>query len=268
MNARQQRIVERLRHAREVSVRDLAKALQAAPVTIRRDLARLARAGALVRTHGGAMRAQVGVAAFAFRERAERRAAQKAAIARAVAGALRPDMTLALDTGTTTLAAARALAGIPRLRVLTNSLAIASALHACDSMDLVLLGGQARRHSPDLAGPLTEDNLRQFRVDVAILGADALDRDGLFTDDPGIARIARAMIACAREVWLAADSSKFGRRAFVKYADWSAVARVVTDSGLPRAWRAWLGRRVGNVLVAPLGRGPDLRENRIPEGPQ
>ena len=37
-----------------------------------------------------------------------------------------------------------------------------------------------RKRSPDLSGPLTEENLKRFRVDVAVIGADAVLAASIF----------------------------------------------------------------------------------------
>lgn len=251
MIARHQQILELLQQQREVSVQALAARFGVSPLTIRRDLDTLEREGAVTRTHGGAVFSPASVIEFAFRQRAQDHTAEKVAIARYVASLVPPGMTLVLDTGTTTLEVARALVGVPRLRVLTSSLAIAAALHTCTNLDLVLLGGNARHHSPDLSGPLTEDNLLQFQTEMAIIGADAVGREGLYTSDLGIARISRAMIACARETWLVVDSSKFTRRSFVKFADWSAITHLVTDEGLAEVDREWLSETPCQVHVVP-----------------
>jgi len=44
----------------------------------------------------------------------------------------------------------------------------------------------------------------------------------------------RAMVACAKEVIVVADASKFGRVAFATVAGLDAVKRVITDSSLRR----------------------------------
>ncbi len=240
MNARHQQIIEQLRVQREVTVPALAAQFQVSSLTIRRDLDTLAREGLLTRTHGGAVLSQSSVIAFAFLDRAQDRTAEKVAIAKHLASVVQPGMTIVLDTGTTTLEVARAIAGISRLRVLTSSLAIASALYAYENIDLVLLGGSVRHRNPDLSGPLTEENLKQFQTELAILGADAVSPEGLYTSDLGIARISQAMMACARERWLVVDSSKFTRRSFVKFADWSAITHLVTDNGVAETDREWL----------------------------
>lgn len=250
MNPRQRLILEQLQGGRELSVGELARQFGVSPITIRRDLDALAREGPVTRTHGGAILSRAGVIEFSFRERAQECIEQKQAIARHMAGVVQPGMTVVLDTGTTTLEVARAIAGTSRLCVITSSLAIASALQAHDNLDLILLGGNVRQESPDLTGPLTEDNLRRFRPDLAILGADAVDRGGAYTSDLGVAAISRAMIDGAGETWLVADSSKFARRALVQFADWTQIDHLVTDAGLGRKDRKWAGKAIPDLRVA------------------
>lgn len=231
----------------DVTVAALAAECGVDLVTIRRDLAELEERGVLRRVRGGATASRGGQVAFAFAQAQQTHTRAKKAIAVAVARRLQPGMSVSLDTGTTTLAVARQLARTPNLRVLTSSLAIASVLYPHDNIELVLLGGMARRGSPDLFGALTEENVRGFRVNLAILGADAVSPDGLFTTDACIARVSQAMIAGADEAILVADSSKFGRSAFVRFAGWDKIAWVVTDDRIAPDARAWLQKAAGSV---------------------
>jgi DeoR/GlpR family transcriptional regulator of sugar metabolism len=247
-SSRLRRILDLLAARPEVSVADLAARFQVTPMTVRRDLAALEKQGRVTRTHGGAILAAPAVARFAFRERQQTHLPEKRAIARAAATQVMSGTTVILDTGTTTLEVAEALAGIPGLRVLTSSLAIASALFAHEEMELVLLGGTVSRGSPDLCGPLTEQNLAAFRADVAFIGADGVDRHGLYTRSQAIASVSRAMLAGAARTILVADSSKFGRNAFVRFADWKKVDGVIVDDGLAAGVRRWLRKAVKDVV--------------------
>jgi DeoR/GlpR family transcriptional regulator of sugar metabolism len=250
MNTRQTTILDLLASQGEVGVQDLAQRLDVSVMTVRRDLTQLKRDGHLTRTHGGAVLSHAGVIEFAFLEQSKVRAAEKAAIAKAVAAMVRPGMTVTLDTGTTTLEVARAFAGIRPLTVLTSSLAIASALYAHDHIELVLLGGTTRKGSPDLSGWLTEENLKRFRVDLAVLGADGADADGAYTTGVSVARVSQAMIAGAKSTVLALDHTKLGKAAFVRFAEWGDFGHVVTDAGAPGAAREWLGKAVKQVTYA------------------
>jgi len=240
MNSRQQKILDLLREHHEVSVHALSADFGVSAMTVRRDLEQLERARLATRTHGGAISSRSAVIEFAFLARNLERLAEKRAIAREMALRVRAGTTLVLDTGTTTLEVARELTRTADLRVLTTSLAIASVLFAHEQISLTLLGGAVRHDSPDLIGPLTEENLRRFRPDLAIVGADAACEDGLYTATLDIARITGAMIEGARETWLVADSRKFSRRSFVRFASWDRVPHLVTDTGLPPEAREWL----------------------------
>ena len=252
-NKRHDQILEIVAREGEVSVDILATRFGVSVMTIRRDLAHLAHTGRLSRTHGGAVPSRAGVIEFSFHEKENRRALQKRAIASKVAAMISPGMAVALDTGTTTLEIARALSGTSGVTVLTTSLAIASVLYANENIELVLLGGNVRKNSPDLMGPLTEDNLKRFRIHLAVLGADAVTRDGIFTTDIGISRISRAMAGNADNVVLAADSTKFTQTAFVKCVSLQEIDRLVTDDGCSEDIRAWLEEAIGEVIYVSTG---------------
>lgn len=241
MNTRHQAILEALQEGREARVAELARRLAVAPMTIRRDLAELAAEGRLVRTHGGAAAARPSVVEFAFLEKSRECGAEKRAIAEVAAGRVGPGQTVVLDTGTTTLEVARRLRDRAGLTILTTSLAIAAALFG-GQPELILLGGAVRRGSPDLAGPLAEENLRGFKVDLAILGADGVAPDGPRTSDLAVARLSRAMLETAGRAMLVADHRKFQQRALVRIAPWDRFHEVVTDGGLAREARRWLAR--------------------------
>jgi DeoR/GlpR family transcriptional regulator of sugar metabolism len=245
--ARRRAILAELSAGQEVAVPQMAQRLGVSEMTIRRDLNRLHGDGGVQRTHGGAVMSRAGIVEFAFVERGRANAAAKRAIAAEVAKLIEPGMSVCLDTGTTALEVAKAIAGVERLRVLTSSLPIASALYARDNIELILLGGLARRGSPDLSGWLTEKNLKEFQPDVAVLGADAVGPRGAFTTDPAVARVSAAMTSCARLRVLAVDSSKFSRTALVRYAQWSNIDRLVTDDAVIAADRRWLKKAVAHV---------------------
>lgn len=259
--ARQQHILDRLESRGEVTVESLSVAHAVSEMTIRRDLDALAAAGRLRRVHGGAVAVgQGGSIAFSFPAMADDEASAKTAVAREVLDLVEPRMTLSLDTGTTTLAVARALAEHTpktsrRLTVLTTSLAIAAVLQTGEDIETVLLGGRVRRHNPDLTGPLTEDNLQRFSVDLAIMGADAITREGTYTTDLDVSRVTAAMAARARRVVLVADSTKIGRTAFHRCQALAQVDVLITDQRCPAAERVWLEDAIAEVRYVDVGRG-------------
>jgi len=216
----------------EVSVSDLAAHFAVTHMTIRRDLELLEAQDLVVRTHGGALMSRPAVVEFAFTERSRTNLAQKRAIGLHCASYVKPGMRLIMDTGTTTLEVARAISGLRNITVLTSSLPIAAALYHVDDINVILLGGTVRKSEPNLSGPLTEDNLKRFHADLAILGADALCTAGAYTTDLEVANVSRCMIEAAAESILVADSEKFRRDSFVKFAEWQEISRLITDPAI------------------------------------
>ncbi|MCL4217579.1 MAG: DeoR/GlpR family DNA-binding transcription regulator [Candidatus Hydrogenedentes bacterium] len=252
---RQAKIVDLLARNGEVSVIGLSERFHVTAMTIRRDLEALERSNALMRTHGGAILTQKSVAEFAFLERNRACLPEKQAIAREAATLVKPGMAIVLDTGTTTLEVAKAIQHMEGIKVLTSSLAIASILHTRENIELVLLGGNVRKNSPDLSGPLTEENLRQFRAALAILGADAADKRGAYASDLSVARVSKAMMAAADDTLLVVDSRKFSRSSFVRFADWKSFHYVVTDRGIARADEHWCKKSVKNFRCVQANNG-------------
>ena len=252
---RRQRILERLNAEGECPVARLSEALAVSQMTVRRDLDALAREGRITRTHGGAAPAARVTFDFQFLARGEAHREAKDAIAQAAAALAGAGESVVLDSGTTTLAVARALRTRPVKTVITTSLPIASELQYVAGLELVLLGGTLRRESPDLAGSLTEANVEGLRADVAFLGADAVDAAGTASSASlALARLIAKLAAAARRVYIVADSSKLGRSALARIGslrDWSGL---ITDGGAAPGVLATL-RKAGVTVILPEGGG-------------
>ena len=81
-----------------------------------------------------------------------------------------------------------------------------------------------------VVGQASVDFINQFKVDFALVGISGIDEDGSLLDfDYQEVRVSQAIIANARQVILAADSSKFGRNAMVRLGSISLIDCLVTD---------------------------------------
>jgi DeoR family glycerol-3-phosphate regulon repressor len=206
-------MAERVARSGRCTVDELARAFDVSVETVRRDLSRLAADGFVQKIHGAAVHARLAEEG-SFRERMAEDAAAKRAIAEALPAQVSPGETVFMDTGSTTLAAARALASVPQLTVITNSCAVAEALAPAPEGRVFLLGGAFRAANGQTVGPLTVEDVGRFRADAAILTVSGLDAEaGAMDADVEEAAVARAMIAAARRTIVLAASSKFGRRA-------------------------------------------------------
>jgi DeoR family glycerol-3-phosphate regulon repressor len=233
LSDRQQQIVERARATGRVTVEDLAARFGVTAQTIRRDLGALCAAQLLRRTHGGATMAS-GVANMAYAERSRIASTGKDAIGRLCAEAIPDDCALFVNIGTTTEAVARALAVRRNLMVITNNLNVANILAQHGDCEVIVAGGVLRRSDAGLIGEATVDFIRQFKVDIAIVGASAIDQDGALLDyDYREVKVAQAIISNARRSYLVADASKFTRSAPVRIARITDLDAFFTDAPPP-----------------------------------
>jgi DeoR family glycerol-3-phosphate regulon repressor len=137
--------------------------------------------------------------------------------------------SLFINIGTTTEFIARALLNHAQLKVITNNLHVASILSAKDDFDVLVAGGKVRRDG-GVVGQASVDFIDQFKVDFAVVGISGIDEDGSLLDfDYQEVRVSQSIIGNARQVILAADSSKFGRNAMVRLGSISLVDCLVTD---------------------------------------
>ena len=119
---RQEQILELVLANGGARVSDLVEQLGVSDMTVRRDIAFLARRGLVARVHGGAT--AVGGRSTdepGFAAKSAMQTEEKAAIAVAAASLVRPGDSVALSAGTTTYAVALELRGVPDLTVVTNS---------------------------------------------------------------------------------------------------------------------------------------------------
>lgn len=231
--------VERLDRIREllkahpaVRVEELCAELHVSPATVRRDLNVLHRHGQLRKVHGGAVSIEGRLAEPIFDDKAAEAAPQKRAIAQAALAHIKPNDCIYLDGGSTVLSLAELLATMHPLTVVTNSLRVAMAL-ASASPRIILIGGDLRRLSQTFVGPLTQPMIDQLHVDKAFMGTLGLSlEEGMTTTDPAEAFTKRLVMQRATQVFLLADSRKFGKVAFAQVGSLQQVDMLITDEHL------------------------------------
>ncbi|MDE2146974.1 MAG: DeoR/GlpR transcriptional regulator [Burkholderiales bacterium] len=238
-NPRQAELLEEVQRQGSASVDALAERFGVTLQTVRRDVKLLAEAGLLARFHGGVRLPRSTTENIAYRQRQQLNLAAKQAIAREIARAVPAGCSLILNIGTTTEAVARELLQHKGLRVITNNLNVAAILSDNPDCELIVAGGVVRSRDRGIVGEATVDFIRQFRVDIGLIGISGIEADGSLRDfDFREVKVTRAIIENSREVWLAADHSKFNRPAMVEVAQVGQVDRLYTDLPPPPPFAA------------------------------
>jgi DeoR family glycerol-3-phosphate regulon repressor len=232
-NPRQTRLLEEVRVHGSASIEALATQLDVTLQTVRRDVQRLSEAGLVARFHGGVRLPQSTTENIAYRQRQALNAQEKTQIAKAIASRVPNDCSLFLNIGTTIEAVARELAQHSGLSIITNNLNVATIMSDYANCEVIVTGGVVRGLDRGIIGEMTVEFIRQFKVDIGLIGISGIETDGTLRDfDYREVQVARAIIQHSREVWVAADHSKFNRPAMVQVAQLKDIDMLFTDRPL------------------------------------
>jgi DeoR family transcriptional regulator, aga operon transcriptional repressor len=220
----------------KVTIHDVVKRFGVSAVTARGDLDALSESGALVRSHGGAIRPLTAAPEHPLKVREGMHQDEKVRIARAAAQLIQSLQTVILCTGSTAAELANQIRRNQpeNITVITYALSIATKLADLPSVSLVMLGGFLRQPSTAFVGPHAEHMMQSLHADHCFLSTVGLNVDvGLTTLDIMEAQLNRKMIESATQITVLADSSKFRHRSLSLICDFQSVHRVITDSAAP-----------------------------------
>lgn len=250
---RQERVLARLRaESREWHVDEIASYLDVSSITVRRDLAALAREGRVLRTHGGCLYAGRMAQEAAYHSRVSLNFGMKRAIGRQAVAQIMPNETILIDDGSTCFHVAAMLNRQVALSLYTNSMPVVAEVAGAPAIRVTLLGGcydAARQH---LGGPLTEWALERLQFDRVFLGIDAIDADGrCLVQTEELARTAQAMLRRGRRKILLADHTKCAAQGRVACGSLSDFDEWITTPGLDPQLGSAL-RRLTHITTSEL----------------
>jgi DeoR/GlpR family transcriptional regulator of sugar metabolism len=271
--ARQNDIVALLRRQGFTATQDLARALGVSVTTIYRDLTELEDDGLVRKEYGGASlrpAATDGID-FDYRWRRQEHPLEKQAIARHAVDLVEPGDTLTLDSSTTCIAFAQALAraALRDLTIITNSARIVLALQDRPENRLICTGGTYLARHDTLVGEPAEGFLAAVTANKAFISAYGVTPQACTDSDPADVRVKRLMLARARTKILLADHSKFGRTTTFTVIAPAQLDLVVTDALAPEEALApmrALGVSVRAAQAAADGADAAERPERVLQG--
>lgn len=233
---RQRRILELLRVGGSLRTIDAAEALEVSDETIRKDFEILEKRGALVRSHGGAIRPAGMLGELGFLERRAMQREEKLAIARLAIEHIEPNQIIFLDASSTALTLAECLPNVP-LTILTNALSVLTALAERPQFELMSTGGLFDAKSRSFIGLTAEKSLQRYHIHRAFLSGRGLDIvRGASESNSQQAAFKERVVASAEQVVFLADHTKLGSKASFFFADVTALHCVISDGSANRNW--------------------------------
>ena len=232
---RHEKILQMLKDKKRVEVQELSELFEVSEDTIRRDLRIMEQKGKVHRTYGGAILPDKVNSYENFIVRENIQNDVKQSIASLAQSFIQERDTLLLDGSTTVSKIVPLLSGYKNLTVITNSITIAyDILHQCPNINLHIIGGIVRN---DIGNSISIESLKDIEklyVDKVFLSACSISLKGELTT-PIIedAHVKKAMLNAGREVYILADSSKFGQKSLMEFGKIKPEYTIISDSDLP-----------------------------------
>ncbi|WP_299648831.1 DeoR/GlpR family DNA-binding transcription regulator [uncultured Tateyamaria sp.] len=226
---RRRQILLELKLRPHVRISELAQRFNVSTETVRRDFDALSGEGLIARAHGGASAPSQGHYPN-LDERANSRIDERERIGRRAAKLVREGETVMIDSGSTTIEMARALAylGTP-CTVITNSIPVAMTL-GHGAPEVLLCPGEYLAAESAVIGTETLEFLSRFNVDRCVIGSSGFSTEGPSESVRGFAAVKRMMLQRAEYRHLLIDSQKFGRKGLAHVGDLTGLQSIVVDS--------------------------------------
>lgn len=132
--------------------------------------------------------------------------------------------------------------------IMTNSLSNAETLGSVTRV--MLTGGEFRPHRRDLAGFISEKNIRSAHFSKSFIGVDGMDLvDGLMALDIDTANMDHLVAEQSEKSYILADHTKFEKQSFVVFQRFLSSHTVITDSGVDERYRRLAQESGVNMIV-------------------
>lgn len=247
---RQTQILTLLAQQGSISVAEIVEQFSISEATARRDLETLAGEGKLQRVHGGAVSLRQAPPEPPMLQRESWQSDEKQRIGQAAANLIADGETIFLGSGTTVLEVARHLKTRKGLTVITNSLPVMNLFSNLPDITIIALGGILRMSELSFIGHITEESMRDLRVDKVIIGIHAISLEhGLTNDYLPETMTDRAILQMGQKVFVVADHSKFDTVSIVHVAPVEKVHTIITDTHVSKEFIESLRARNVQVLL-------------------
>ncbi len=217
-----------------VKTSDLSSMFNVSEMTILRDLSSLEDQGLLKRVYGGAVTFKKSTTELSIDLRKQLNAAEKNIIAQKALKLISDGDSIFLDSSTTALALAKKLSTRSGLTVITNGLEIINEIKDEPGINTLCPGGQLQENTHSFIGSATENFLRDYFADKAVISASGISLESGITVENSIqAAIKKIMLKNALSRVVLVDSSKFDVVRLAKVCAIEDINIIVTDTRPP-----------------------------------
>lgn len=233
---RLQKIVDIIQIEKKVYVSELSQKFEVTEETIRRDLEKLDKEGIVTRTYGGAIINRYNNEDLPFSTRTSLNIELKQSIVSKIHHLIKDGDKLMVDPSSTTFELVKTLYEKQNLTLITNSVKILNEF-GDSHHQIISTGGDLRRKSLSLVGPVAQATVKRYNADVNIFSCKGISLEkGVTESNEPEAELKKVMLKNSRTNILLVDHTKFDKVAFVKLFDISNINVLVTDQKPSNEW--------------------------------
>lgn len=229
---RQKKIIDLLMIKKVAKITELTAELNISIDTLRRDINLLTKQGKVEKIYGGIKLVELKFGESAMEERMVSHLKEKESIAKKCSEYVNDGDCIYIDSGSTTYQIAKYIKDKRNLTVVTNSIPVITEL-LDSNVELIIIGGKIRKNEQSVVTFEYLFNFNELNILKAFVCTSGITFEKGISDyslEEALTR--KKMIELSKEVFVAADSTKFGKDVTVGISSLDKIDYIVTDQNI------------------------------------
>ncbi|MFJ5624511.1 DeoR/GlpR family DNA-binding transcription regulator [Peribacillus loiseleuriae] len=229
---RQQKIIDLLMVKKVLKISELTEELKVSVDTLRRDLNLLTKQGKIEKIYGGVKLIEARFGESTIDERMVSHIDEKEVIAQKCSELIYDGDCIFIDSGSTTYQIAKYIKNKKKLTVVTNSIPVVLELINSD-VELIIIGGKVRHNEQSVVAYDYLFNFSELNIVKAFICTSGITIEkGISDYNLEEANTRKKMIELSKEIYVAADSTKFGKDVTIGIASLDKIHYIITDQNV------------------------------------
>lgn len=247
---RQKKIIELLMIKKVLKLSELTEELHVSIDTLRRDLNLLTKQGKIEKIYGGVKIIESNFGESAIHERMVSHLEEKESIAKTCSEWINDGDCIFIDSGSTTYQIARYIKNKRNLTVVTNSIPVITELMNSD-LELIIIGGKIRKNEQSVVTFDYLFNFNELNILKAFICTSGITLERGISDyniEEALTR--KKIIEQSKEIYVAADSTKFGKDVTIAIAPLEQINYIITDQNANKDLINQFKKTSTNLIIA------------------
>jgi len=247
---RQNKFLELLSTKDVVTISEFMGEFDISIETVRRDLSILEKQNKIEKVYGGAKIKAVTFSESSMENRMTNNLVQKESIGKKCSEFINNGDCIFIDSGSTTFHIAKQIIDKKNLTIITNSIPVLNALINTEH-EIIIIGGKVRHNERSIVTYNYIFDFSQLNIQKSFICAGGITvENGISDFNMQEAVIRKTIIERSKEIFVAAESSKFGRDVTINIAPLSKINYIITDSNLNKSISNSFNKFKSKIIIA------------------